>query len=68
MSSGHETSKKPAVEVDAPAKVAGRAGKTASRSDDTQDRDMGSALRSVYQRAVEEDVPDDLLDLLGKLD
>jgi hypothetical protein len=28
---------------------------------------MGSALRSVYQRTVEEPVPDDLLDLLGKL-
>ncbi|WP_245738976.1 NepR family anti-sigma factor [Sphingomonas rubra] len=31
------------------------------------DREMGSALRSVYQRTVEEKVPDDLLDLLGKL-
>lgn len=30
-------------------------------------RDMGSALRSVYQRTVEEDVPDEFLDLLGKL-
>lgn len=28
---------------------------------------MGSALRSVYQRTVEEDVPDEFLDLLGKL-
>jgi hypothetical protein len=28
---------------------------------------VGSALRSVYQRTVEEQVPDDLLDLLGKL-
>ncbi|MBJ6120655.1 hypothetical protein JAO74_02490 [Sphingomonas sp. BT553] len=28
---------------------------------------MGSALRSVYQKTVEESVPDDLLDLLGKL-
>ncbi len=32
-----------------------------------KDRDMGSALRSVYQAAVEEPIPDDLLDLLGKL-
>lgn len=31
------------------------------------DREMGSALRSVYQQTVEEKVPDDLLDLLGKL-
>ncbi len=29
---------------------------------------MGSALRSVYQKTVDEAVPDDLLDLLGKLD
>lgn len=28
---------------------------------------MGSALRSVYQRTVEEAVPDEMLDLLGKL-
>jgi hypothetical protein len=28
---------------------------------------MGTALRSVYQRTVEEQIPDDLLDLLGKL-
>lgn len=32
-----------------------------------KDRDMGSALRSVYQNTVEEPVPDDLLDLLGQL-
>lgn len=32
------------------------------------DRDMGSALRSVYQKTVDESVPADLLDLLGKLD
>ena len=29
--------------------------------------EVGSALRSVYQRTVEEDIPSDLLDLLGKL-
>ncbi len=29
--------------------------------------DVGSALRSVYQRAVDEQIPPDLLDLLGKL-
>jgi hypothetical protein len=32
-----------------------------------KDRDMGAALRSVYQRTVEETVPDEMLDLLGKL-
>ena len=29
--------------------------------------DVGSALRSAYQRTVEEQIPPDLLDLLGKL-
>lgn len=29
---------------------------------------MGDALRSVYQQAVEEKVPNEFLDLLGKLD
>ena len=29
---------------------------------------MGSALRSVYQKTIDEKVPDDLLALLGKLD
>lgn len=32
------------------------------------DAAMGVALRSVYQRTVEEQVPDEFLDLLGKLD
>ncbi|KQS01938.1 hypothetical protein ASG11_14060 [Sphingomonas sp. Leaf357] len=34
----------------------------------SKDRDMGAALRTVYQKTVEEDIPSDLLDLLGKLD
>ena len=29
---------------------------------------VGAALRSVYQKAASENVPDDLLDLLRKLD
>jgi len=32
------------------------------------DANVGQALRSAYQRTVNEDIPDDLLDLLGKLD
>ena len=32
-----------------------------------KDRDMGAALRTVYQKTVDEDVPADLMDLLGKL-
>ena len=33
-----------------------------------KDRDMGSALRSIYLKTVEESVPAEMLDLLGKLD
>ena len=29
--------------------------------------ELGSALRSAYQRTIEEEIPSDLLDLLGKL-
>jgi len=29
--------------------------------------DVGNALRSAYQRMVEEDIPPEMLDLLGKL-
>ena len=29
--------------------------------------EVGSALRSVYQRTIDEQIPADLLDLLGKL-
>ncbi|WP_254602731.1 NepR family anti-sigma factor [Sphingomonas bacterium] len=32
------------------------------------DAAMGAALRSVYEKTVEERVPDEFLDLLGKLD
>lgn len=44
-----------------------RARKTAATIQ-SKDRDMGAALRSIYQKTVEENVPDDLLSLLGKLD
>ena len=33
----------------------------------SKDRDMGSALRSAYQKTIEEQVPDEMLDLLNKL-
>jgi hypothetical protein len=29
--------------------------------------EVGTALRSIYQRTIDEDIPPDLLDLLGKL-
>ena len=32
------------------------------------DRDVGHALRSVYSNTVNEEIPTELLDLLGKLD
>lgn len=40
------------------------------RRDDgaVRDREMGEALRSVYDKAVQESVPDEMLDLLSKLD
>ena len=33
-----------------------------------RDREMGDALRSAYDRTVQESVPDEMLDLLSKLD
>ncbi|MDF0489102.1 NepR family anti-sigma factor [Sphingomonas sp. H39-1-10] len=53
MRSGDESSKKPPA---ARAKV------------QSKDRDMGAALRSVYEKTVEETIPPEMLDLLGKLD
>ena len=54
MSLGHDTQK--TVPATKPAQVPDK------------DQQMGSALRSVYQKTVDEAIPDDLLDLLGKLD
>ncbi len=41
----------------------------AKRPDGVQsaDRDVGHALRSVYSSTVNEEIPDELLNLLGKL-
>lgn len=33
-----------------------------------EDSHVSDALRTVYQRAVEEDIPSEMLDLLSKLD
>jgi hypothetical protein len=46
-----------------PAKAPPRKPKGANASE----RDMGDALRSVYDKAVQESVPDEMLDLLDKL-
>lgn len=32
-----------------------------------QDADLGNALRSVYQKTVDEDIPAEMLDLLSRL-
>lgn len=41
--------------------------KSGAKSAEDKDRDMGSALRSVYQRTIDEAIPDEMLDILGKL-
>ncbi len=33
----------------------------------TAPTEVGDALRTVYQRAIDEDIPPEMLDLLGKL-
>ena len=47
-------------------------GKPLRKADDGKegkpDRDVGNALRRAYDEAVGEAIPDDLLDLLKKLD
>ncbi|MDP1025655.1 NepR family anti-sigma factor [Sphingomonas sp. KR1UV-12] len=43
------------------------AGQRSSDNSGEDDRDMGSALRTVYQKTVDEEIPDEFLDLLGKL-
>jgi hypothetical protein len=32
------------------------------------ERDVGAALKTAYERTLSEEIPPDLLDLLGKLD
>ena len=63
MRSGDDSLKKPGAAV-AP-KTGGSA---AGAKVQSKDRDMGAALRTVYQRTVEEEIPSEMLDLLGKLD
>ena len=42
--------------------------KTSNAKVQNKDRDMGAALRTVYQKTVDESIPSEMLDLLGKLD
>lgn len=56
------------LEKKSPAKASGKSPAGVRDQVADKERDMGEALRSVYDRAVKEAVPDDLLDLLSKLD
>ncbi|WP_443970135.1 NepR family anti-sigma factor [Sphingobium sp. CR28] len=38
------------------------------RGDKTKDMNVGQVLRSAYQQTVSEGVPDELMDLLNRLD
>lgn len=51
-----------------PQRVSGEQPSRKSGAAPQADRNIGDALRRVYQDAASEDVPDDLLDLLRKLD
>ncbi|WP_116235803.1 NepR family anti-sigma factor [Parasphingopyxis lamellibrachiae] len=42
-------------------------GTAADTSKDKDGADIGDALRSAYDEAVSEDIPEEMLDLLGKL-
>lgn len=42
-------------------------GTAADTSKDKVGADIGDALRSAYDEAVSEDIPEEMLDLLGKL-
>lgn len=63
LRSGDDSSNKP-VAVGLPK----HGGKSVGAKGPNRDRDMGAALRTVYQRTVEEAIPAEMLDLLGKLD
>lgn len=43
-------------------------GKKAAPAAEAKEREMGAALRSIYQNTIDENVPDEMMTLLGKLD
>jgi len=49
------------------APASGSADAPAGRKRKSAPTEVGDALRSVYQRAIDEDIPPEMLDLLGKL-
>lgn len=57
-----DQSRKPANDG-APSKPGSR-----RRTDGARDASVGAALRSVYSQTVDEEIPDEFLDLLSKLD
>jgi len=42
-------------------------GKSKDKSPDGKNPAVGEALRSIYQKTIDESVPQEMLDLLGKL-
>jgi hypothetical protein len=48
-------------------KIAEPARAEIARQHSTDERDVGTALRAAYQQAVDEQIPSEMLDLLGKL-
>ena len=58
------------AEQPATPRASGRAATTARRATGRRPADahVGNVLRSVYQNAVQEDIPAEMLDLLSKLD
>lgn len=48
-------------------KPSGNDGAARPRARGRQPGDVGNALKTVYQRTIDEDIPPEMLDLLGKL-
>ena len=51
-----------------PSRLRGNSAKHGNPRAKSPPRDIGGALRSVYQTTIGEDIPSEMLDLLGKLD
>lgn len=60
-----EDKKRPARE---PSRLRGTSVRHADTPAKVPPRDLGGALRSVYEITIGEDIPSEMLDLLGKLD
>nr|WP_281063765.1 NepR family anti-sigma factor [Sphingomonas sp. LaA6.9] len=60
-------STKEKIQKSGPSSASAKKGKRTESSPSTNSRDVGQALRSIYQKTVDEAVPSEMLDLLGKL-